>query len=80
MKAFVIALSTLLFVACSAPPQTSSTDEPITQTEPAINDEPAVSEGPDLPPGSNEMLRAPLNMTDDGRNVPDGFIYSREIA
>ena len=60
----MIALSALLLTACSTSPQTSPTGEPTAQEQPK---EPVVSNassGPELPPGSNEMLRAPLTMAD----------------
>jgi quercetin dioxygenase-like cupin family protein len=52
MKAYAIALTALLFSACAAPPQAN-------QTEPA-------SESTEYtpPPGSNEMLRAPITAAD----------------
>lgn len=58
-----IALSALLFTACSTSPQAASTSDKAAEeqtTEPIASD----SSRPDLPPGSNEMLRTPLTMVD----------------
>lgn len=69
MKDFAIAFIALLFTACSAPPQASSPSEQIVNKEPMFSDEFTVSERSTLPPGSNEMLRAPLTIADDGLEV-----------
>lgn len=61
---YAIALSALLFTACSTSPQTVPTAEPIVEEQP---EEPVVSNDsnePELPPGSNEMLRAPLTLAE----------------
>lgn len=61
-SAYAIALSTLLFTACSTSPQTAPTNDRAAEEQAT---EPVVSNGNsrfELPPGSNEMLRAPLTM------------------
>ena len=61
---YAIALSGLLFTACSTP---QTAPEQIVEEQP---EEPAVSNAsddnsrPELPPGSNEMLRAPLTLAE----------------
>ena len=62
---YAIALSALLFTACSTSPQTAPTGEPIVVEDQPV--EPVASNddnGPELPPGSNEMLRAPLTLAE----------------
>jgi quercetin dioxygenase-like cupin family protein len=58
MKKFVVAVSALLFTACSVPLQASLTSNQV------VKDKPVSSEAPALPPGSNEMLRAPIKLAD----------------
>lgn len=70
MKRFAITLSALLLTACSAtsqgvkPASEQVTSEQIISEQPAAGDESVVSSRPALPPGSNEMLRAPLTLAD----------------
>jgi len=52
MKAYVITLAALLFSACSAPPQADRTETPSERAEYIP------------PPGSNQMLRAPITGAD----------------
>ena len=64
---YAIALSALLFTACSTPSQTAPTSKQIVEEqseEPAVSDVGGDNSGPELPPGSNEMLRAPLTLAE----------------
>ena len=62
IKGLITVLSVLLFTACSAPLESSPSNRIAKENlaEPVVCEE---SGEPKLPPGSNEMLRAPLTLT-----------------